>query len=108
MKFLLALVMFFSSFSISLAEEKAPQLCWTHGQCQTQAPVLESKCMLVKLPSRNPDGSAACVIRCPTMLMGSYCEFIEGRVFGICRREGWYQIPDPTDCSGAIDAGDLP
>lgn len=109
MKTLLLINTLLFSFSIFASEANLqPELCWTHGQCQTSQPVIGVKCFIVKTGLRS-DGSLACSLRCPSMPMGSHCEPIQDHAFGVCKNET-YQIPsfDPNDCSKAIDPDELP
>lgn len=108
MKILIGLIFITLSISIFANEEiKSPHVCYTHGQCQTEQPVLGFKCFVVKT-GLNADGTASCALRCPTMPMGSYCEPVVGRSWGVCKKESYY-VPtfDPSDCSSAIDPDEL-
>ena len=109
MKSLLLVITLLFSFSIFANEANLqPELCWSHGQCQSNQPVTGVKCFIVKL-GHNPDGSLACSLRCSSMLMGSYCEPVQAHAFGICKTEN-FPIPsfDPNDCSKAVDPDELP
>jgi hypothetical protein len=104
----LLLVIFLSSFSLFAREEVlSPKLCYTHGQYQDSLPEMGFKCFIVK-SGMNPNGSPSCTLRCPQMPLGSYCETVQGHVFGICKKE-FYQVPafDPNNCSNAVDVDDL-
>ena len=101
--FFLALTLI-SSISIFANETNVgPQLCWTHGQCQTSMPTPGSKCYIIKTGTSG-DGSVTCSLRCYTLPMGSTCEQVPGYGFGVCKTES-YTVPkfDPNDCSSAID-----
>lgn len=108
MKNLFLVSLFFVSFSAFATEEiQSPKICYTHGQCQTELPEYGYKCFIVKTGTYS-DGSASCVMRCPTMPIGSYCEMVPGKIWGVCKKEV-FTMPkfDPADCSSAIDPDEL-
>jgi len=108
LKIFIALIFSFFSLSILATEEiQSPKICYTHGQCQTEAPEYGPRCLLVKTGS-TVNGNSSCSIRCPSIPIGSYCEPVVGHIWGVCKKES-YPMPslDSVDCSSAIDPDEL-
>ncbi len=106
----LLFILFISLFSTGIfAAEGAEdvKLCYTHGECQDTSREYAPRCFIVKTGTTS-EGAVTCTQRCPMLPMGSYCDFIPGHAFGVCKKES-YPIPvfDLNDCSSAVDPSDF-
>jgi len=89
----------------TFANERLPILCYSTGQCQ--------QAMGIELGWRNfvvRKSPSGCEMRAYHMSLGSTCEFVPNKPWGVCVRESFpipSYNPDAPDCSNAIDPSDL-
>ena len=74
----------------------AGQQCISKEFCK---PEFVATCKIVKLPTPNPDGTAACTLRCPAVETYGECKA------GVCLPPAVPAVPifNPADCSQAVD-----
>lgn len=92
---------------LSISTVQANTLCYTNGDCQSQLkPASGSQCYLAKT-GVDPFGKLTCAVRCITVQLGSYCQFFQDEVYGICKREVIRPVSlfnqTRENCANAVD-----
>lgn len=94
----------FSLFAYSY--DKKPTICYSHGECQELIGTeLGTRCLIVKT-GFDSMGHVTCALRCYSLPMGSYCNPLENKPYGVCEKESYpvpYFDPEYPDCSGAVE-----
>jgi hypothetical protein len=75
------------SFNLFAIETRPVQVCLTSGDCQTTAEAQQGyRCFIVNVATSS-DGQKLCAQKCYTVQLGTVCEQLERKVYGLCQQE---------------------